>query len=470
MARPAGSGAVEPVLVQLTPTPRARQWRVFRTVDGGPATLIAEGALPPGAPPGSIPVQAVDDAMPAVAARLCYFGQVADENGNWSPLGPLGCEDVLPAELPVPLLSEPQFDGDASRPVARLKWFCPPDGVNHFRIVMKPVAGDPPDQGLSAVTAPLKTVVASSPRPVSWSTEVELSASKIAAVVSTDYVTGPVGAEPMGPGPEFAYPMDVEAGMTYEVLVVAVDARGQAGHGSRARRFRWRVPVAVVDRDVPWPQRPLPPVKALHPAMTASLLATNPMIWPATSQSNPTGVGVGAGVRIGSFFLGQRELPQDLLGLGIGENGGRLLRLFVTRSAIAAGRGFESFLYGDEMSRPPNRTFRALNVVLYREQVSNAAYPEVSGDVVQVSPLLRRLAYRVLPGGDGYEFLDPMVGLSLHLPAPAAVNQPPPRIDVHLLDLHPVVRGARYRYWVVHFDENGEPDRTIPAGDVEVAP
>lgn len=61
-----------------------------------------------------------DDALPDAAARLCYFGQTSDENGNWSPLGPLGCEDLLPRELPVPLLALPEEEGDAREPIMRL--------------------------------------------------------------------------------------------------------------------------------------------------------------------------------------------------------------------------------------------------------------------------------------------------------------------------------------------------------------
>ena len=36
--------------------------------------------------------------MPPSAARLCYFVQTLDENGNGSPLALIGCRDVVPAE------------------------------------------------------------------------------------------------------------------------------------------------------------------------------------------------------------------------------------------------------------------------------------------------------------------------------------------------------------------------------------
>jgi hypothetical protein len=462
VARPAGSGRVEPISVRMTLAPRSRQWRIFRSVDDGPLTLIAEGVVAPGAAGLSAMVDALDDGMPAGAARLCYFGQATDEHGNESPLGPLGCEDVAPAELPVPLLAEPLFEGDVNHPVARLRWFCPPHGLNHFRVVLKPVTGAAPAQGVSAITASVVALATPMKRAVSWSSQGLTTSGKVAAVVMSEFVTGPVGAETPGRGPEFSQPMDVEAGMTYEVMVAAVDARGQAGHASYARRFRWRPPGGDAEREVPWPQRPLPPVTPGPSGMVAVLLSTNPVIWPGAAHLTPVGV------RIGSLTLGQRELVQDLLGLGLGDHGGRLMRLFVARAAIEAGRGFEAFLFSDAISRSTPSGFRLLNVVLYREQVTNQTYLEVSGDVVQVSPLFRKVACRVLPAGDGFEFLDPMVGLTLHVPPPGAVEQGSARIDVHLLDLHPVVRGARYRYWVVHFDDQGEPDRTLPAGEVEV--
>lgn len=468
VARPAGSDQVVPLKVRLLLTPRTKAWRIFRRIDEAPPTLIAEGVgeFRP-QDPTSI-VEASDDSLPEAAARICYFGRVADENGNWSPLGPLGCEDVLPAELPVPLLAAPEEEGDSAKPVMRLQWFCPPTGVRRFEIHLKPIAGPLPPQGGSVATAALKATVITTARPAQWFSKAALTSGTLGLTVPGVLRTGPVGTEPtgsaLGEGPDFRFAVDIEANQVYEVQVAAVDARGNVGHASHLQRFTWKVPRPRVDREVPWPQRPLPPVQALHPGLAAVLLATNVVIWPGSSNTYPVGV------RIGSLTIGQRELIEDLFGLGDGENGGRLLRLFATRELIAVGRDLHAVLLSDTVSTPARPAFIAQRLVLYRQQVPSAEFPEVSGAMVQVSPKFNRLAARVLPDGSGFEFLDPMIGLTLHVPPALGVAGPParPRLDFHLLDLHPVVQGARYRYWVVHFDAFGEPDQTIPAGEVEV--
>ncbi len=468
VARPADSEFVQPMKVRVFLTPRTRQWRVFRRVDDGALTLIAEGisdAVP--RTPQSV-VEATDDAMPPGAARICYFGQAADENGNWSPLGPLGCEDVLPPVPPVPLLARPEAEGDATAPVMRLHWFCPPSGVHTFQIILRNLSGSPPEQGKSLATSALKALWVNAPHQVTWFSKSALEIARQGLTVSSTLATGPVGTEPpgaaLGDGPDFSFAVDVVPDTKYEVQVVAVDVRGNAGPASAIQRFTWKTPRAVADRDVPWPRRPLPGVQAISTNIEARLVSDFPIVWPIPTNS------CGVGMRIGTIPLGARELIQGLIGPLDGEHGGRLLRLLATIRARQAGRTLESFLFPDEVSDPARPDLRADNVVLYRQQLPSDEFPTVSGDVIQVSSLFRRIAAWPLPDGAGFEWLDPALALTLHVASvdPAVGNTRPAGIDIHLLDLHPVVHGARYRYWMVHFDALGEPDQTIPAGEVEV--
>lgn len=463
VARPADSRAVVPIRVRLVLPERAAEWRVYRSVDDGPVTLIAEGiGNPPGQPPRTF-VEASDDAMPSAGARLCYFGQVSDEHGNWSPMGPLGCEDVLPGSLPKPLLAKPESEGTRDRPVMRLRWFCAPPGVQRFRVVMEPKAGDFPVQGVSAGVARAKPILWGSPKPVMWAGGSVDGAGRRMLRVTSMIETGPVAAEPLGvalgEGPDFEFAVDVDPRVEYEIRVVPVDARGNAGYGSDARRFTWTDPNPLAAGEVPWPSRPLPAVVSHHPGLGAVLLQGETLIWPGTGAATPVGV------RIGRIPLGLRETREDLLRSGWGENGGRLLRTQALRSAVMAGSGLDLFLFEDSRSRGRDRSIRVLPAVLYRQQVTNAEYSEVSGAVVQVSTLVRGVAAHVLADQGGVEFLDPMMGLTL---ATGNGAGDPGSVEVHVLDLHPVVAGARYRYWLVHFDDRGEPDRTFPAGDVEV--
>ena len=40
--------------------------------------------------------------------------------------------------------------------------------------------------------------------------------------------------------------------------------------------------------------------------------------------------------------------------------------------------------------------------------------------------------------------------------------------ELWLMDTHPVQGGARYRYWLIHFQADGEMDSVVPAGEVTI--
>jgi hypothetical protein len=101
--------------------------------------------------------------------------------------------------------------------------------------------------------------------------------------------------------------------------------------------------------------------------------------------------------------------------------------------------------------------------VLYRQQVANFFYPTVSGDVVQVSPLIENIFFSGT--GPNYTYLnDPFFMLSL---AGSGQNL---YFDIVLKDTQPVVVGARYRYSFVRFKDNHEIAEVLPLGEVEVTP
>jgi hypothetical protein len=103
--------------------------------------------------------------------------------------------------------------------------------------------------------------------------------------------------------------------------------------------------------------------------------------------------------------------------------------------------------------------------VLYRIQTTNGLFQSVSHDVIQVSPMMDRIAYRVETAQDGVQYsavYDPFIrGL------PPAGNRP--RIGLVLVDTQPVVRGSRYRYLLVRFDpKTREVVQVIPTNEVDV--
>jgi hypothetical protein len=117
-------------------------------------------------------------------------------------------------------------------------------------------------------------------------------------------------------------------------------------------------------------------------------------------------------------------------------------------------------------ARDGDTTQHLLPCVLYRAQVANDRFPNVSGDVVQCSPLIRSIAWvsSLINARDAYaELVDPLfrwIG-----PDYPTV----PTLDLYLVDTQPVVQGARYRYWLVRFSDLGEPIQTVPCGEVTVS-
>jgi hypothetical protein len=102
-----------------------------------------------------------------------------------------------------------------------------------------------------------------------------------------------------------------------------------------------------------------------------------------------------------------------------------------------------------------------LPIALYRYQVPNPLFPKVSGDLVQVSPLMERFASVVTnsPGGSVITAIhDPFV----YLTAPVNFSDNGTIFFMVLKDTQPAVIGATYRYLLVRFDALGEITEVIP--------
>jgi hypothetical protein len=122
----------------------------------------------------------------------------------------------------------------------------------------------------------------------------------------------------------------------------------------------------------------------------------------------------------------------------------------------------ESFIYTNGQG---NSLFPA---VLYRFQVASAALPQVSGDLVQVSPLMKDIAAvttNVPNVGVFTRVDDPFIRVT----GLGQVGGNKERSLV-LLDTTPVILGANYAYLLVRFDDAGEVINVIPTTLVEVTP
>jgi hypothetical protein len=217
-------------------------------------------------------------------------------------------------------------------------------------------------------------------------------------------------------------------GNRFRVFIKAVGKDDVAGGASNVEEFLWQLPT-VTSPNVPWPARGLPVVNnESFPAVQARVLQISSF--------------QGLAVRIGelSFPLPTPSFPQNVI----------------------PGNG-----------DPQNAVYRSpageplLDVVLYRRQMPNAAFPQVSGDIIQVSPLMESIAYSSTnaPGfGQGVVIRDPFIRM-----VQESTPADPDRRSLYLVDTQPVIEGATYRYLLMRFSKiTHEPVEVIPTNDVLV--
>ena len=109
--------------------------------------------------------------------------------------------------------------------------------------------------------------------------------------------------------------------------------------------------------------------------------------------------------------------------------------------------------------------------MVYRQQVTNANYPAVSGAMTQATPLIETIPYGNAPCTNcdatvvtvydlliagGLEFLSQPLKHDLEWPF------------MYVRDQQPVIAGASYQYFVMRFNSAHEIAETIPAGTVTI--
>lgn len=417
-----GGGSRPPVIISILPTPTSREWKLYRRVDDGPLSLICQGDI--------TNILAVltcfDDALPANASILCYFFQLFDEHGNPSALTKIGCVDVgASSGLPVPLLSPIVSVGNTNNPGMNLLWFAPPFGVDRFELWIgsKPSA---PGNNLS----PLLVSTTAAPASITFSNQGTNQTFNFYL-----YHTPRVGPGFGNNGAQFLIPANIVMGRTYAVFVKAVGKDGSIGEPSNTEMFVWN-PTNTPGPQVPWPARGMPPTNANFVGLAYFLSPTNSNQL-LNGPEYEVGVLIGGGyVNATSFNL--RKKPQSYN------------TSFDPNSLLLTNT------FGDVI----------LPVAMYRYQVANANHPSVSGDIVQVSPLMENIAYevRALAGQPISTIIhDPFVTMTR-----LQVNDLLSFAYFWLVDTQPQISGARYRYVLVRFKPNREIDQVITSNEVEV--
>lgn len=453
VARGAGNGPVNPIQISFVLTPDTHEYRLYRSVDDGPLTLIAQsGAIYDGSDPFRT-IVCTDDTMPPSAARLCYYVQLLDEHGNGSPMTLLGCKEVKPATLPRPVLAQPQAVGDNSNPQVALNWFCPTSGVYRFQVMIQ--RADHPGGGVPLGFSGLQLLPLSTYNIVATYLGLLNDPSQLSQFDAA-LLTPPAGPD-FGPGPQFTLTANVLLNVPYNISVAAMDDEGNAGEPSQVWNFTWKPTNGLPT--VPWPARPLPPVNPFDDTMVPSLpLVYQPRVSAVlfADQTYPVGVRIGNVSQIGSLVANIGTT--NFLTYEVNEPVG--IALLPPSPTLDPN----TLIFRRVSPNPSRNGESLLPIALYRQQVANASFPRVSGILTQVSPLLEQLAYGLAPVPQSTEITvtiyDRLIAGGLEGDARG--------MFLYLRDQQPVLQGASYQYFVARFNSQHEVSEIIPAGTVTI--
>lgn len=408
----------------------AREYRIYRQIDQGALSLVGQGTSATG--PDGCAVISFTDAMPSGSCvQRKLFAQVFDRHGNPSPLVKAGEAVACGIALPVPRLETPEPGGTAAAPTVRLRWFCPTPGVERFEFGATSKT-DTATTAQALLTSAFSVVA--QPAGSTLKTKAKFGPAALSKIFFR-YLTPLIGSPPFPQtGPVFQIEIPVQPNREYQFTLAALGGGGR-GKTSPMQKFTWKLPQAPVDLRIPWPARPLPPVADFHPLVEAVVFPlpgpgeSGQILWPGNSDQHPVGVRIARQ----EITLGTEDYYQ-------GANG--MYSLNPRESSPASTRlDFNQQVF----RRGPNDGL--LPVALYRQQIANDIFPNVSGDVVQCSPLITSIQWELnpSPNAPGARLTDPHIGF---VPVDAGGKR---YLDLFLLDTQPVVAGASYRYFLVKF-------------------
>ena len=429
------TGEVEGPIITFLPPVTSKEFRLYRRVDFGPMTLIKQGPITEDPPD---PVIYEDPNPPSNAAFICYYVQCLDEHGNAGPMTQI--DDCFKFKLPnpKPLLSPLTPEGTEASPEMAITWFCPPWGVERFEVYIRAVGGSPMPDDIGGELEKADTLQPTN----KW---VQLGQVPV-PVLRPFYVyrTPRIGPQ-FGQGGMFRTIVKIDLNKTYYVFIKPVGVDGQPdpdSSNSKVEKFTWNVPV-VKGPQVPWPARELPTVTSnTFPNWVRPVFINN---------TNVTTNFVGVGIIVGTTSRPARE--RETMG----------------QPAFIDGQDDPMVWLASSTEGDP-----LFPCVVYRYQETNSFFPDkVSGDVVQVTPMMERIAYSVGPDpqlGTAAKIYDPFIDVygASFLNLPEIPESAVARNALVLLDTQPVILGAKYRYVIVRYGENREIAEVIPTEPVTI--
>ena len=432
----------------FTPSAGSREWKIYRRVNNSAQTLMAQGEMAVGS---VSPVMWTDSAPPASYCTLCYYLQLYDEHGNPSPMTQQGeCLEHYDASfLSTPMLEPITHVAPYLAGKMHVSWFCNTAGVERFEVWVARASGAAPTNTGSSLSIDQAGTHPNAVSGVEGTEGLDFAVfqSSVARHLSIDGT------------PQFSADLPVSTSDTYSVMVRAV---GPGSYGTRTmgafsnlETYSYALPVLSFSAQVPWPQRPLPGQASFHSGISATHLNIGKLApWK------------GNAVRIGEYADAATNptatvITKDLQGSSLAVR---------VAFSISTQRDPEQYLYINDAVglAEPNETLPGciFPIALYRVQIANANFPGVSGDIVQVSPMMERIAQ--------YEtalttkVTDPFIAILHRADSPLAASASNFDHDIFLLDRQPVLKGATYKYLLVRFNPSKEIERVIVTNTVDV--
>lgn len=430
------------LFVNLIPSEHASEIRVYMRVDNGPLQLVAQRALA-----DDSPLQIHIETVPRYAESLCLYSQIYDANGNPSPLVQLACLSVSSQlVLEAPLLSAPQAGGDLANPLADLQWFCPSPGADRFRVTMG-ILEDAHPLPLSISGSLSNSNADISPGPSPEFTETFRS-----------YDTGRISGSFPSIGDElYQVTVGVRPNVTYLYMVQAISPNGEEGPVSNVHRFTWTPPAAIYDAcaaPLAWPHHQ---VEANYFRWEQSLAANPPDDRMTLQQHDDPRIGGGVVLKVGRYDWSRLTKGADMP---------EFSQFPMPVTPNTGDTPYDAYILPGHA--PPESYFFEEDLfpfVLYRYQLPGDLYETVGGDLYQVTPLLESVTHEqrdddTLFAGQKIVIYDPHVFMEMDRLAG--------EIDLFVRDTQPVIRGARYRYLMVQFDERHEIKRVRSLGTLTI--
>lgn len=456
-------GPPTPPAWTIFPAPDTYAYRIYRRVDFGEEELLATAENASTAYDTAVEIRELDTSLPAHCRSVCYYYQGFDRHGNPGPRQRAGCLDFAEAvlALPVPdvvrLVRVPGSTG--SNPGLTLSWFCPPEGVEAFEILVRKGGGDPPasldDYSTAANLLEHQTSTAA------WDDQQW-------AVYRTQRLSGltqDAGVFSMSIGG-----IEVGAPYTFHVrsvgnsVVTGTEVIHQTSDPGKGDTASWEnagdLPSGPVSPNVPWPPRAIAGAIDLANSRT---LEVNGDLRPEFVNTK-VGVGPsvwnGAVVRIGEFDLAAPVATTETSTFTrqSGQPGVR----YVYSIPAAAAADWKDCLFTirnlPAPSDPDIMERTVLPCVVYRMNVNAAGQP-ISRNLIQCSPRIDEATAAIRLTGGVWKIEDP----HLHVGLPQLVDGLH-RYPLYIKDTQPVIHGDRYRYLLALFRSNGELETVLDLG------